>query len=120
MASERRVLIIDDDNSTQRLLAMVLRRSGFVPSVASSAPEAMTFLQGEEPFHLIILDFMGVGSSEVMEFLESLSSCPPVVLCSGATTHQLQEFGTSVVSAIVRKPFDVKQLAATVATLTLM
>jgi CheY-like chemotaxis protein len=57
MASTRpRVLVVDDDEPTCRLLAAILRRAGYEPTIAVSADEALRAVRDRGPFDLATVD----------------------------------------------------------------
>jgi CheY-like chemotaxis protein len=105
------VLVVDDDEPTQRLLQAVLRRAGFASEVASNGRVAMQLLENGE-FAAIVLDVMmpNVDGREVVQFLLTKETPAPVIICSAASPKILQDFDPRVVKAVLRKPFDVDEL----------
>jgi len=112
------ILIVDDDEPTRGLLMAVLRRSGYESELASDGAEAITLLR-EREYRAVILDLMmpAVSGHDVIEFLSSESRHVPVVVCTAAGGANTAGFDTSVVKAVVRKPFDIEQLVMTVRAL---
>lgn len=55
-ASPRQVLLVDDAAFFRNMLAPVLRAAGFVVTTASSADEALTLLQGNRRFDVVVTD----------------------------------------------------------------
>jgi CheY-like chemotaxis protein len=109
------ILVVEDDEPTQNLLRAVLRRCGYACEVASNGGQAIALLR-EKRYAAVILDMMmpGVSGYEVLEFLGTAADAVPVIICSAAGPKALEGFHPAVVKAIVRKPFDIDQLAATV------
>lgn len=109
------ILIVDDDEPTQNLLRAVLRRCGYASEVASNGREAIALLSART-YAAVVLDVMmpEVGGREVVAFLGTAASSVPVIICSAAGPAALAGFDPAVVKAIVRKPFDLDQLVATV------
>jgi DNA-binding response OmpR family regulator len=113
------ILIVDDDEPTQKLLAVLMERYGFEPEVAPNGAVAIERLK-ERDYACIILDLMmpDVGGRDVIAFLGKTKRSAKIVVCTAALPAREEDFDTSLVHAIVRKPFDIEQLAATVAALT--
>jgi DNA-binding response OmpR family regulator len=112
------MLVVDDDEPTQNLLQAILRRYGYTSEVAPNGREAIALLQVKQ-YTAVILDIMmpEVGGHDVVAFLGSTSSPVPVIICSAAGPAVLQGFDPRVVKAIVRKPFDIDQLVAVLASI---
>lgn len=109
----KRILIIEDDPSIRRFLAMSLAFEGFLSDQASSTKEAFTHLQ-QESIDLILLD-LGLPDMHGITFLERLrtTSLVPVIIVSAI--HD----GEDKVKALnagaddyITKPFDTKELVA--------
>ena len=105
------VLVVDDDEPTQKLLQAVLRRAGFESEVAANGSVAMQLLESGE-YAAIVLDVMmpNVDGRQVVEFLLTKETPAPVIICSAASPRMLLEFDPRVVKAVLRKPFDVDEL----------
>lgn len=109
----KRLLIIEDDASIRRFLAMTLAFEGFLSDQASSAKEAMSHLE-KESIDLILLD-LGLPDMDGITLLERLriTSSVPVIIVSAI--HD----GSDKVKALnagaddyITKPFDTKELIA--------
>jgi hypothetical protein len=55
-----------------------------------------------------------VGERDVIEFITTLPTPVPVVICSAAGSAALAGIDSVVVKAIIRKPSDIDQFIATV------
>jgi CheY-like chemotaxis protein len=113
------VLIVEDDEATQNLLRAVLRRCGYACEVAGNGRDAIALLQTRR-YAVVILDMMmpEVGGWEVIAFLGAAPSPVPVIICSAAGPAALTGLDPAIVKAVVRKPFDIEQLMATVTSVT--
>ena len=113
-----KILIVDDDEPTQKLLEVLMQRYGFATDVASNGAAAIDRLRGGE-YACVILDLMmpEVGGHDVLAFLRAEKRPVKVVVCTAAVPTREEDFDPVYVRAIVRKPFDIEQLAATVAGL---
>jgi two-component system response regulator QseB len=109
------ILVVDDDEPTLNLLRAVLKRCGYGTDVASNGNEAIALLRKND-YAAIVLDMMmpHVGGPEVIAFLSANASPIPVVICSAAGPSALAGFDTTIVKAVIRKPFDIDELTAAV------
>jgi CheY-like chemotaxis protein len=112
-----KVLIVEDDEPTRKLLDAVLTRGGFSTAFAPNGREAMRLLRTND-YAVVVLDIMmpEVGGREVIEFITTESIPVPVVVCSAAGPRVLTGFDTNVVKGIIRKPFDIEQFMAMVSS----
>jgi len=111
----RTILIVEDDGPTQMLLETLVQRYGYA-SVSAQDGRAAIELLGARDFTAIILDLMmpQVGGADVIEFLTREKKRVPVVVCTAAGPDKTADFDSDVVGAVVRKPFDIEGLMATV------
>ena len=105
------ILVVDDDEPTQNLLRAVLRRCGYPSEIASNGRDAIVLLQAK-PYAAVILDMMmpEVGGHDVVAFLAGGANPVPVIVCSAAGPAALSGLDSSIVKAIVRKPFEIDRL----------
>ena len=118
-ASLRRVLIVEDDEPTQRLLATLLRRADFETTVAENGELAIEALR-DRSWAVIILDLMmpRVDGHGVLRYMAANAITIPVIVCTAAGPRATSEFDAKVVKAVLRKPFDIVDFVATVDTIT--
>lgn len=109
------ILIVEDDEPTQKLLQALLRRYGYATEIALNGGEAIERLRTAE-YSVVVLDMMmpEVGGRAVVEFLSAEARTVPVIVCSAAGPATLTGFDPRIVKAVVRKPFDVDQFVAAV------
>ena len=112
---ERRILVVDDDDAIRALIDTVLRRRGLRVDTARNGIEALQRVHSCR-YAVVLLDLM-MPQMSGHQFLEELRGNPPaelpviIVLTAGLVARaQLPE----VVSASVRKPFDIEMLVDTV------
>jgi CheY-like chemotaxis protein len=112
------ILIVDDDEPTQKLLEVLMQRYGFATEVAANGAAAISRLRDGD-YAVVILDLMmpEVGGHDVLAFIDEQQKPVNVVLCTAALPARDEQFDPKFVKAVVRKPFDIEQLAATVASL---
>ena len=109
------ILIVDDDQPTQRLLQALLRRYGHATEVAANGAEAIELLRARD-YALVVLDLMmpSVSGQDVIAFLMETNRDIPVVVCTAAPPRLTEPLQYGVVKAVVRKPFDIEHFFATV------
>lgn len=109
------VLVIEDDEHINHIVAEVLRKESFLCTSAFSGSEGK-LLVGRHSYELIILDLMlpGLSGEAFMQYLRGeLKSDIPVIVLSAKDEldHKLQLFELGAVD-YVTKPFEVKELLA--------
>lgn len=93
-----------------------MKRLGFEVAIASNGKQALELLQ-QQQFAIVILDLMmpAVSGQDVIAFLHDQKRADRVIVCTAAGPRTTAGIDLRVVKAIVRKPFDIDQLASTVA-----
>lgn len=114
---EMSILIVEDDSATQTLLQTIFRRRGFSTTTAPDGRDAITLLDRNR-YDLVILDLMmpAVGGAEVLDHLRTSERRPPIVVCTAAGPRATQDLPRDIVSAVIRKPFDISELLGVVDT----
>lgn len=109
----RRILLVDDEPSLQKMLVHALEREGFQVLVAGDGEEALESFKSYEP-HLIILDIMlpKLDGTEVCRRIRSQSDVPIVMLT--ARDDEIDRVVGLELGAddYVTKPFAVRELVA--------
>jgi CheY-like chemotaxis protein len=113
------ILIVEDDAPTQTLLETLVQRHGYASVTAPNGQAAIDLL-GARDFTAVILDLMmpEVGGADVIAFLSRQRNRVPVIVCTAAGPDKTAEFDPDVVSAVLRKPFDIEFLMTTIFRLT--
>ena len=118
-----RVLVVDDNATSQAILEDALKNWGLVVHVVGSGPEALCLLQqaakGENPYHLLLADdcMPGMdGLSMVMEMRQSLSlNVPAVMMLTAddyyASIRRCREMG---IAAYLLKPVMLSELVTAI------
>jgi DNA-binding NtrC family response regulator len=112
-----RLLLLDDDPSIQRLMALILKREGYRVDVVSEASAAFELLAKNE-YDALLLDIMTPteGGMTVIRGLRRTNAklLKRVILVTGSPDSVLRSVEDDVF-AIVRKPFEADELKQTVA-----
>jgi DNA-binding response OmpR family regulator len=108
-----RVLVIDDEQDVAFGIRVVLERSGFTVTVASSGPEGLRVFHSGRP-DLVILDvgLPGMDGWTVLERIRDLSEVPILMLTAhGQESEKVKGF-TGGADDYLLKPFGNAELAA--------
>jgi len=115
-----RILVIEDERLIATIIAETLADEGYEVRTASDGSTALEILRAWVPC-LILLDIM-MPVMDGYAFLRELwqledRATTPVVLVSGAGGPMLSDVSMRVAD-VIRKPFSLERLLATVARLT--
>lgn len=109
------VLIAEDDPAIRALLVTALRRRRLRSATAANGDEALEHLKNQN-WLVLVLDLMmpDVTGWDVIAWLAAHPDSKPntVIVVSATDRALLQELDSSVVNAVIFKPFDPMQLAA--------
>ena len=96
-------IIIEDDLLSRRIIEEFVNKTNELNLSASfdSAVEAINYLQGENDIDLIFLDIV-LPEMSGMEFLESLTDPPQVIIISSKGTYAVDAFDYEVVDYLVK------------------
>jgi len=114
-----KVLIVDDDRTLADLLAFTMRRSGFEPIMAFSAPEAIRVFEAQ-PVDVVILDVNMPGEPglrdgfDVCQQIRKTSDVPIILLTVRDDEEDVVSGLSMGADDYVLKPFSPRQLVARV------
>lgn len=114
--TEKRILVVDDDDAIRALLFTVLRRRGFAVDTARNGVDAIDRLD-HCCYSVMLLDLMMPRMSgwEVLAKLDARAAAgtAPLVIVLTAG-NEPRDLNPAVVAGTVRKPFDIELLLDTV------
>jgi two-component system response regulator PilR (NtrC family) len=112
---KRRILLVEDHESTGEVLQRLLRRAGYHVRFVTSLAEVRAAVQ-EESFDLLISDLhLGDGTGlDVLSAVRRLFEIPAIVLSGTADTSQLSSEELSGFSKCLVKPADWEELNSSV------
>jgi CheY-like chemotaxis protein len=117
LSRKPRLLLLDDDPSMQRLIMAMLSREGYRIDVVSSGSQAIENVERHK-YNALLLDVMTPtdGGVTVIRYLREASPAllKRIVLVTASPPSVLNAVENEVF-AIIRKPFEPKDLVATVA-----
>ena len=112
MEEKSRILIVDDDELTCKLMSRILDIYGYTTIAVNSGEEALEFVKNK-PVDIILVDFM-MPEMNGIEFCQRLKNNPLtssiiVILLTASTDSYLDDATTEAgVDGFIRKPFDVE------------
>jgi CheY-like chemotaxis protein len=119
-----RVLVADDDPEICTLIKTILGRGAYDVTSCSDAESALVHIGKDEPYDLLISDFMlpGISGIDLITQLRQnrATARMPIVMISGHSNYAMDERAKSAgANAFLNKPFTVVQLRTVVRELTL-
>ncbi len=114
---EEKVLIIEDDENTRKLVREMLQREGFRCRTAGDGREGLKIFDLENHFSLVLVDIKmpGVSGLEVLEKIKRRAPETGVIILSGITEVDVAvESMRRGADGYITKPFKLKELIAVV------
>ena len=115
-ASERKILIVDDDIDSRRILLPFLNQAGYQVETAESGEQAIEKIQQGLP-HLVLLDINmpGISGFETLLHLRQKDDYVAVIFVSANTKIDDVIRGLDAgADDYVRKPFDIREVLSRV------
>ncbi len=116
--ADLRLLVVDDNPTTCRLLALQTRKWGMVPRDTQSAAQALEWLRAGENFDLAILDLQmaqmdGLLLAGEVRKLPNGQTLPLVLLTTVGRHADRPEFASAAFAGCLTKPIKLAQLHET-------
>ena len=118
MADASTILLVDDEESVQKLLTYPLERDGYRVVVAADGEEALTRF-GEQPVDLVVLDIMlpKLDGLEVCKRLRT-SSTVPIIMLTARDDELDKVLGLELgADDYITKPFSIREFRSRVRAL---
>jgi signal transduction histidine kinase len=115
-----RVLVVDDETGVRRIMARTLTRYGAHVTQAESAQQALDCVATHGTFDVLVTDISmpGMTGIELAQQLSRQSEVAPVLFVTGAELDAADRSNIEALDGrLLRKPFDMVELARTVASL---
>jgi CheY-like chemotaxis protein len=114
-----RVLVADDDPEICTLIVTILGKGPYAVTACSDAESALVHIQRDEPYDILISDFMlpGISGIELIAQVRQNAATArmPIVMISGHNNYAMDERArTAGANAFLNKPFTLLQLRTTV------
>lgn len=108
-----RVLVVEDEPATIRLMVRLLQGLGYEVTAAASVAEATQWLNGATQFDLIVSDIGlpdGTGFDLMRQVRATRASTPGIALTGFGTEEDIEQSRRAGFSAHMTKPIDFNQL----------
>jgi len=120
-----RVLVMDDDEVIRKMLINMLKLAGYEAETTTEGSETLEkyaqAMKEDKPFDVVIMDLTipgGMGGKEAVSKLLKIDPGARVIVSSGyATDPIMSEYKKHGFSAVIAKPYSVKQLEETLHSL---
>lgn len=115
VSKEKKILIVDDDQTILYLLRKLIAEMGFQVSVARDGLEAIEKLRGERP-DLIITDLKtpSLSGAELISAIHQTHEAVPIMVMTAYPNLYPEMRANGVVRAYFRKPFDIDEMLSSV------
>lgn len=114
LASEKTVLLVDDDEDILTLLEVLVHRDGFKILMAEDGVTALEKMK-EKPDGMVLDLYMpGTDGFRVLESLESMPAAPPVIVITGSPNQADVDKASQsrLVKCVLKKPIRQNDLLA--------
>ncbi|MGE5553444.1 MAG: response regulator [Betaproteobacteria bacterium] len=120
---KRRILVVDDRPSIVEVLRLFLQMRGYETSEAYDGRTALEIIRRSPP-DLVLLDLIipertGFQVLQEIQADERLSRIPVIVMTARAEVGELPAENLEGAAALLRKPFDLEEVAALVSRILL-
>jgi CheY-like chemotaxis protein len=114
-----RVLVADDDPEICTLIKTILSKGPYDVTLCNDAESALVHIQRDEPYDILISDFMlpGISGIELITQVRqsAATSRMPIVMISGHNNYAMDARAKAAgANAFLNKPFTLSQLRTTV------
>lgn len=111
----KKILIIEDNNEINSMLATALSKSGYLVKSAFSGTEGLLYFSMDN-FSLVILDLMlpGLSGEEVLARLREKTKLPIIVISAKTEITGKVELLEKGADDYITKPFDIREVLARV------
>lgn len=118
-----RVLIVEDDNEINQLLAKIMKKQGYNVVQAFSGTEADLRLfasidskSNVENFNIILLDLMlpGMKGEDLLEKIRAISDIPVIILSAKSALEDKVSLLNNGADDYITKPFEIEEVIARV------
>jgi two-component system response regulator AtoC len=113
-----RILVVDDDEGLTKIICEYLSVYGFEPELAFSAAQALNCLMRSK-YAAVLSDFQMPGESglDLLSHVKSLYPGLPFILMTATQSSRLKKEAMEMGSnGYIEKPFELKDLVKTIAT----
>jgi DNA-binding response OmpR family regulator len=111
MATQAKVLVVDDDQPTRELVVEALEDEGYFVEMAGDGLHALAALEAES-FDIVLLDLRmpGTDGADLFRLLHERGLATMPIILMTADNNAMQELIARGVKFILLKPFDLDAL----------
>lgn len=115
MIEKTNILIVEDDNQINNMLALLLTKNGYNVRQAYSGTEAKLYLE-QTDFHLVLLDLMipGINGGQLLLDIRKTKQVPIIVLTAKLDRQLKLDLLRAGADDYITKPFDLEEVSARV------
>ncbi|MFT5873133.1 MAG: two-component system OmpR family response regulator [Clostridium sp.] len=109
------ILIVEDDNTINTLLARLMEKNGYNVVQAYSGTEAMLCIESSD-FQLVLMDLMlpGITGNELIVSIRKTKEMPVIVISAKIDKKHKVELLNLGADDYITKPFDIEEVSARV------
>lgn len=113
MKKDISILVVEDDNYINNMLAKLVERSGYNVVQAYSGTEAMLHIENKD-FQLILLDLMlpGIMGEELIKNIRKTKEMPIIVISAKIDKNDKVNLLKLGADDYITKPFDIDEVSA--------
>lgn len=113
MNSNIKILVVEDDNDINNMLARLMNKNGYDVVQAYSGTEARLHIEGNE-FDLVILDLMlpGITGEELLKNIRKTKEMPVIVISAKIDKKDKVKLLNLGADDYITKPFDIEEVSA--------
>ena len=107
------ILVVEDDNDINKMLAKLMEKGGYNVRQAYSGTEAMLYIEDVD-FHLVLLDLMlpGITGEELLKNIRKTKKMPVIVISAKLEKQVKLDLFKLGADDYITKPFDIEELSA--------
>jgi len=107
------ILVVEDDNDINKMLAKLMEKGGYNVKQAYSGTEAMLHIETTD-FHLVLLDLMlpGITGKELLKNIRKTKKMPVIVISAKLEKQVKLDLFKLGADDYITKPFDIEELSA--------
>jgi len=120
----KRVLIVDDNDTNLQIITLQCKNWGMIPRATANGKEALSWVKNNDPFDIAILDMLmpemdGITLSKELRKMRTKDDLPIIMLTSAGSFDVEKELADKLFSAFVSKPIKQSQLYNIILNVTL-
>jgi DNA-binding response OmpR family regulator len=112
VASEPRVLVVDDEPAIRALVTKIVERAGFPADSARDGQEAIEKIEQAE-YSVLVIDLMmpNVDGYALIDYVRTRPGFKPaIIVVSAGDSANFRRLDGATVHSVLRKPFDIDVL----------